>query len=116
MAAIIETKENEKDGLLKTHYYKTSYDEMKDVYLHFLEDQCYRVVSIEDGYNEIFAEIPHMTVTAKIIEQTPRETSIDFYISAEFLFGNTKKGLSFIQQAYRELEKHFELKGLGLHQ
>lgn len=35
MAAIIETKENEKDGLLKTHYYKTSYDEMKDVYLHF---------------------------------------------------------------------------------
>lgn len=78
MAAIIETKENEKDGLLKTHYYKTSYDEMKDVYLHFLEDQGYRVVSIEDGYNEIFAEIPHMTVTAKIIEQTPRETSIDF--------------------------------------
>ncbi|MDE7212980.1 MAG: hypothetical protein K2N42_00195, partial [Anaeroplasmataceae bacterium] len=73
------------------------------------------IISIDDNYYEIYAEKPHMSINAKIIEQTPIETSIDFYINSEFLFGNKNKIYSFLNAVYQELEKNFTLKGLGLH-
>lgn len=113
--AIVETSEKE-TGLLQTHYFKASYDQLKAYYLELLKTSGLRVISIDDNYHEIFAEAPHITVTAKIIEQTPKETSIDFYISAEYLLGSRKKAYAFIGSVYKEMEKKFELKGLGLHQ
>lgn len=113
--AVIETKENETIDLLKTHYYKASYDQIKEAYLEIIKSLKHRVLSINDDYSEIFSETAHMAVTTKIIMQTPKETSIDFYIDAEFLFGSSKKSLSFIQKVYTELEKKYELKGLSLH-
>ncbi len=115
MAKIIETSEHAVEELLQTHYYKTSYEKLKNCYLDILERLRVRVISIDDNYLEIFAEQPHMAIQAKIIEQTPVETSIDFYISAEYLFGNKKKAYGFIQTIYQEIEKSFELKGLSLH-
>lgn len=111
----IETNEKQSQEALQTHYYKTSYEKLKDRYLEILRELQIRIISIDDNYLEIFAEKPHMTVMAKIIEQTPVETSIDFYISAEYLFGNKKKALEFLASVYQKLEKSFELKGLGLH-
>ena len=32
MATIVETKENESIMLLQTHYYKASYEEIKEIY------------------------------------------------------------------------------------
>lgn len=115
MAKIIETGEHAAEELLQTHYYKTSYEKLKKCYLETLERLQVHVISIDDNYLEIFAEQPHMAIQAKIIEQTPVETSIDFYISAEFIFGNKKKAYDFIQTIYSALEKNFELKGLSLH-
>ena len=54
-------------------------------------------------------------VIAKIIEQTPIETSIDFYINAEYLVGNNKKALAFINSVYKKLEEQYEFKGVALH-
>ncbi|MCM1557238.1 MAG: hypothetical protein NC087_06850 [Anaeroplasma bactoclasticum] len=115
MAKILETTENAKEEILQTHYYKTSYNKLKDAYLDILDMLHIQVVSIDDNYLEIYAEKPHMSIQAKIIEQTPVETSIDFYIDAEFLFGNKNKIYSFLTTVYQELGKSFELKGLGLH-
>ena len=115
MALILETNENEQEGLLQSHYYKASYEQLKELYLEIIQKQGMRLVSIDDNYCEIFSERPHMTVMAKIIEQNLRETSIDFYISAEYLFGNKKKALEFVDSIYRAIEKKYELKGLGLH-
>ncbi|MDE5546153.1 MAG: hypothetical protein K2I88_01685 [Anaeroplasmataceae bacterium] len=115
MAKILETHENAQEELLQTHYYKTSYDKLKECYLDILEKLHIHVISIDDNYLEIYAEKPHMSIQAKIIEQTPVETSIDFYIDAEFLFGNKNKIYSFLLTMYQELGKSFELKGLGLH-
>ncbi len=115
MAAIVETKENLIDELLQTHYYKAGYEEIKNTYLTICKQVGLRLVSIDDGYSEIFAEKPHMTVLAKIIEQNPKESSIDFYISAEYLFGNKKKAFALLETIYKNLEKVYELKGLGLH-
>lgn len=114
--AIIETKENDNLEILKTHYYKASYEQVKAVYLDVLGKMNFNIVSVDDNYNEIFAEVPHMSVTAKIIEQTPKETSIDFYVNAEYLIGSKKKVFTFIQAVYNEIAKKYEFKGLGLHQ
>lgn len=113
--AIIETKETHQEELLKTHYYKTSYEKIKEVYLEFLKQKQYRIVSIDDHYGEIYAESGRMSISAKIIEQTPRESSIDFYINAEYLFGNKKRAYRLIEAFYQQIEKVAELKGLGLH-
>lgn len=113
--AIFETKENCVEPFMQTHYYKTSYEKMKEVYLKFLNDKQFHIVSIDDHYGEIYAEYGRMSVQAKIIEQTPRETSIDFYINSEYLFGNKKKSYQFIGDFYKELDKNVEFKGLGLH-
>ena len=115
MAKIIETHEHAQEELLQTHYYKTSYEKLKECYLDFLDKAMINVISIDDNYLEIYAEKPHMSIQAKIIEQTPVETSIDFYIDSEFLFGNKNKIYSFLTAVYQELGKTFELKGLGLH-
>ncbi|MCI9181642.1 MAG: hypothetical protein HFG91_05155 [Acholeplasmatales bacterium] len=115
MAKIFETSEHATEVILQTHYYKTSYEKLKNCYLEALERLHIKVVSIDDNYLEIFAEQPHMAIQAKIIEQTPVETSIDFYINAEYIWGNKKKAYGFIQTMYEILEKNFELKGLSLH-
>lgn len=115
MAAVVETCERGATELVTTHYFKTSYEKLKEVYLKILEDLRYDVISIDDNYCEIFAEVPHMTVLAKFTEQNPRETAVDFYINAEYLLFSNKKALTFIGTAYDALEKAFELKGTGLH-
>lgn len=115
MAKIIETNEKENIDLYKTHYYKTSYEKLKESYINFLNNKNFEIVSIDDNYFEIYAEIPHFSVQAKIIEQSPVETSIDFYISSEYLFGNNNKINKFLNEIYSFLEKQYQLKGLSLH-
>lgn len=112
--AIIETKESEKIDLLKTHYYKASYDEIKECYLDILKKLKHNVASINDDYCEILSTAPHMSVTAKISSFGPKETAIDFFVDAEFLLFSSKKGLEFIQTIYKEIEKKYEIKGLSL--
>lgn len=115
MAKVIETRENQAIDLYKSHYYKTSYEKLKEAYIEFLNNEGIDIVSIDDNYFEIYAERPHFTVQAKIIEQTPIETSIDFYLSSEYLIGNTGKINKFLNDIYNHLGKKFELKGLSLH-
>jgi hypothetical protein len=112
---IIETLENAVSQDLQTHYYKASYDQIKEVYLETLKRLGHDIVSVNDDYAEIFSELPHFSVNAKIIMQTPKETSIDFYIDSEFLIGNTKKALKFMDTIYKSIEKKYELKGVSLH-
>ncbi len=109
-----ETSENAKIYELQTHYYKASYDQIKEVYLDTLKRLKHEIVSVNDDYCEIFSEIPHFSVNAKIIMQTPKETSIDFYIDSEYLLGNKRKTIKFIDTIYEDIEKKYELKGVSL--
>ena len=112
--ASIETQEMGLKQELTTHYYKASYDQIKALYLEILEDMKQKVVYINDEYCEIFSENFTMSVTAKIIMQTPIETSIDFFVNCESLFGKTKS-TKFFSEVYRRIERKYPLKGLGLH-
>ena len=113
--ATIETLENAKNPDLQTHYFKASYDQIKKVYLDTLKRLNHEIISVNDDFGEIFSEIPHFSVNAKIIMQNPKETSIDFYIDSEFLVGNGKKAQKFLNEVYKDIEKLYELKGLSLH-
>ena len=113
--ATIETSENAKEEILQTHYYKASYDNIKELYLEYLKKLGHHIESINDDYSEVFSTGPHISVTAKIIMQNPKETSIDFYIDSEFLVGNGKKAITFMKEVYKDIEKKYELKGLSLH-
>ena len=111
----LKTYERSLSDLTKTHYYKTSYDGLKKIYLEYLENNGYRIVSVNDDYFEIYAEKAHVEIIAKIIMQNPKETSIDFHINCEFLFGNKGKSMRIVNDIYTFLEKNVELKGLSLH-
>ncbi len=109
------TGEREKKLVLQTHYYKTNYENIRNIYLELLDELGHNVVSVNDDYHEIYSEIPHMEVIAKIIEQNPEETSIDFEIHAEFVVGSKGKAEKFIQQAYDKIEGKYQFKGVSLH-
>ena len=113
--AVFETSELALDLTYQTHYYKTSYAELKKAYLEALEGLKHNIVSDNDDYCEIYSEIPHFIVIAKIIEQNPIETSIDFYINSETMFGKEKHALKFINYIYKKLEEKFEFKGVARH-
>lgn len=113
--AVIETGENQKKLVLQSHYYKASYEEIKKVYVEILEELNYDIVSVNDDYTEIYAEVPHMEVIAKIIEQDVKETSIDFYINSDYMFGSKGKAEKFIQEVYNKIEQKYEFKGVSLH-
>lgn len=113
--AVIETGENQKSLILQTHYYKASYDQIKEAYLAILEELKHNIVSVNDDYTEVYSEIPHMEVIAKIIMQDPKETSIDFYINSDFLMGAKSKAEKFIQTVLAKIEAKYEFKGVSLH-
>ncbi len=111
----IFTDERSQEDNLKTHYYKASYEQIKNLYLEFLKQNNFTIVSDNDDYFEIYAEKAHMEVVSKIIMQNPKETSIDLHINAEFLFGSKKKAYNLLSAIYTYIEKKYELKGLSLH-
>lgn len=115
MAAVIETCEKGMTELVTTHYYKTSYEKLKQTYIKVLDKLGFNLLSVNDSYTEVFAEKGRITVTAKIIEKNPRETAIDFYIDAEYLLFASKKCVTFLGNVYELLGQELELKGLGLH-
>ena len=112
--ASIETQELATKECLTTHYYKASYDQIKEIYLEILKDMNQKVIAINDEYCEIFSENFTMSVTAKIIMQTPIETSIDLFVNCESLFGKSK-AIKFIAEVYARIGSKYTLKGLGLH-
>ena len=110
-----ETHENDAIEIFKTHYYKTNYDNMKNAYIEFMKNNGFQVQEFNNDYGEGVAYNNKMSITAKIIMQNQRETSIDFFIECNGFFGKAKV-INFLEEVYSYLAKKFEFKGLGLHQ
>jgi hypothetical protein len=112
--ASIETQEFATKEVLTTHYFRASYDQIKEIYLEILKDMHQKVIAINDEYGEIFSENFTMSVTARIIMQTPIETSLDLFVNCESLFGKSK-AIKYINEVYNRVGAKYTLKGLGLH-
>lgn len=114
MSYSVETSENAKNELLKTHYYKTSYEKLKNAFLDFCKENSLEVNTINDNFGEILALGVRINVTATITMQNPRETSIDLFTESEYLFnklGTTK----FLKKLYEYLAKKSDFTGVSLH-
>ncbi len=116
MAYTLETNESENVELLQTHYYKTSYNSLKDAVIEYLHKNGYEISEFNDDYGEAVARKGYFSTTLKIIMQNPRETSIDFFLEYYGMFFKKKKIYQFLSDIYDYLGKKFEFKGLGLHQ
>ena len=114
---IVETSENAKNLILQTHYYKATYEQIKNLYLEIVEGLKHKIISVNDDFGEICSELPHMSVVAKIINLgDPLETSIDFYIASEYLVASNKKATKFIDIVLKKIEEKYPFKGVSLHQ
>ena len=109
------TDEKSQIELLQTHYFKASYEEIKNRFIEIMEEDGYQIVSVNDDYSEVYLEKAHVEVIAKIIMQNPKETSIDLHINADFLFGSKDKAFKILAFILKKIEEKYELKGLGLH-
>jgi len=45
---VVETGENQKKLILQTHYYKASYDQIKKVYLDYLDEFQNQLMFLQD--------------------------------------------------------------------
>ena len=52
MAAVIETCEKGMTEFVTTHYYKTSYEKLKEGYIKALEQLGFTLLSVDDNYTE----------------------------------------------------------------
>ena len=53
MGIIIETSENQKKELYQTHYFKASYDELKNLYIETIKGLKHNLLSVNDDYKEL---------------------------------------------------------------
>lgn len=115
MGFLYETNESDSVEVFKTHYYKTSYDDLKKAILEYASQNGLEQVAWNDDYCEGSLVNSNTSLTLKIIMQNPRETSIDFTIEVTSLFGAKRKAITLLNDIYAFLGNKFELKGLGLH-
>jgi adenylate cyclase len=83
----IETNDQNTDDMMKTHYYKASFNQMfESVEKLFREDVDCRITTVSKEHGEIAVEvnkpIPCFLV-ATVVSVKPLETAVDFNISSE---------------------------------
>lgn len=89
----IETSDQQKDEVLKTHYYKGTYNQIFDsVERMFKDDADCRVVTVSKERGEIAVEVSKpfsCFLIITVVNVRPMETAVDFKISSEkfSLFG-----------------------------
>jgi hypothetical protein len=89
----IETSDKNADDVLKTHYYKASFNQLfESVEKMFREDADCRVTTVSKEHGEIAVEISkpfQCFLVATVVNVKPMESAVDFTISSEkfSLFG-----------------------------
>ncbi|NKE06298.1 hypothetical protein [Mesobacillus selenatarsenatis] len=101
------TSENNRDDQLKTHYYKTNFNQMFQTVEDLLKaDSSYKITSVSKEHGEISAELTGKLtafLTATVITTKPFETAVDLHISTEkFSLGGINPALK------QELVKIYE--------
>lgn len=101
------TSENNRDEQLKTHYYKTNFNQMFQSIEDLLKaDPSLKITSVSKEHGEISAELKGKLpafITATVITTKPFETAVDLHISTE------KFSLAGINPALRrEMVKFYE--------
>lgn len=83
----LETSDEHKDDVLKTHYYKATFNQLfKSVEELFRQDADCRITTVSKEHGEIAVEVnkPYPCfLIVTVVSVKPLETSVDFSISSE---------------------------------
>lgn len=114
MGKTYETSENAKADFLKTHYYKTTSEQLLKYIPTLLETKySFKILTVNDDYNEICAYNNNFDLTVKVIMSEINQTAVDFFITSRYLF-DINKTKNLINEIYDSLSKEYPFIGLAL--
>jgi len=111
---IEETSERHNNQNLRTHYYNSRYNELKQIVISYAKANKMTVKSEDDKHGEIFLQSSRFHIIVSIMQITPLETSVDFKVQTYKLLGLFKP-LKLITSFYIYLNSKAQFKGAGLH-
>ena len=111
---IAESKEIHNDNNLKTHYYKTRYNNIKQIILSYAQANKLIVKSEDDVHGEIFLQANNRHIIVSIVQVSPFETAVDVKVQTYRIIG-LYKPMKEIILLYRYIGTKADFKGVGLH-
>ncbi|NRD76076.1 hypothetical protein HPT25_00955 [Bacillus sp. BRMEA1] len=115
----IETSDQNSDNVLKTHYYKASFNQLFDtVEKMFREDADCRITTVSKEHGEIAVEISkpfHCFLIATVVNVKPLESAVDFTISSEKfsllgIYPDLRKRINFYYERINQLHTVVRIK------
>ncbi len=109
-----ETKEKHEKKELKTRYYRTRYNKVKDAVIEYSNHNDYIINNIDDIHGEIFIQTTKFHLIISIIQVNPLESAVDVKVQTYKIFGMNRPQ-RIIESLFAFLDKKLEFKGVGLH-
>lgn len=109
-----ETRDDQPNDILKSHYYRCRYSEAVKALKELIEEEKAELIDENAQYHEFLVRSNSYDLVVTITEVTPVEIAIDFKIETmgAFSFG---KGKKIIQKFYSFFDSKLQFKGLGLY-
>jgi hypothetical protein len=112
-STIAETKETHQKMQLRTRYYKTRYEKMKNQVLDYCKITDLFVKHEDDVHGELFLQANGYHMIVSIVQVSPMECAVDIKVQTYGLIGLFKP-MKIIAKCYAYLDKKVEFKGVGL--
>ena len=111
---IAESKELHSEGILRTHYYKSNYQNVKAVCVEYAAREKMDVRHIDDVHKELFLQANKFHIMVSIVQVNPIETSVDFKVEQYGMIGMNRPKKRIVD-FYAYLDQQLVLKGISLH-
>jgi len=113
VSTIAETKETHQRMQLRTRYYKTRYNKMKDQILDYCKVSNLYVKNEDDVHGELFLQANGYHMIVSIVQVSPMECAVDIKVQTYGLIGLFKP-MKIIQKCFAYIDKKVEFKGVEL--
>jgi len=110
----IETREQHKNEMLRTRYYKNNFDQVEKALRKICSEEDMQLQQVNKRYGDIYICAFDYEVFCTVIQVTPIETSVDFKINYFSTFGFKRPEKKAIH-LYERLDKMLIFKGTMLH-
>lgn len=109
-----ETSDTSSYQTLKTHYYRSKYEDSKNALINIINDKKGIILDDNIDFQELLFETKDYSCIVKFTTITPYEIAVDFKITT-FNFLGLGKGKKEIEDLYRLLDNKLQFKGVSLY-
>ncbi len=109
-----ETNEKHTNRNLRTRYYRTSYNKLKNTIIDYANEKDYIVNNIDDQHGEIFIQTTKFHLIITLLQVNSLETSVNIKVQTYKILG-LNKPQRVIENLYTFLNQKEQFKGIGLH-